>query len=173
MPREGRGLVAHALHQVPVARERPRAVVDELVADRVAQVALRDRHADRVREALAERTRRDLDAGGEPVLGVPRRDAAELAEPPQLVERQVVAAQVQQRVQEDRGVAARQHEAVAVRPGGSVGSWRSTREKSATPSGASAMAVPEWPLLAAKGASSASPRTTATARSSHVAAGSS
>ena len=49
-------------------------------------------------------------------LGVARRLAVQLAEVAQLAHRQVVAAQVQQRVQQHRGMAVGQHEAVAVGP---------------------------------------------------------
>src|SRR5690606_16341406 len=63
--RERAGLVRHALHQAAVAGEYPRVVVDDLVAVAVelrGEHLLGDRHADRVREALAERTGRRLDA---------------------------------------------------------------------------------------------------------------
>ena len=53
--------------------------------------ALRDGHADGVREALAERSGRRLDAGRQAVLRVARRAAAPLAERLEVVERDVVA----------------------------------------------------------------------------------
>ena len=49
-------------------------------------------------------------------LGVPRRLAAPLAELLQIVERDVVAGEVEQRVQQHRAVAGRQHEAIAIEP---------------------------------------------------------
>ena len=49
-------------------------------------------------------------------LGMTRRLAVQLAEVAQLAHRQVVAAQVQQRIQEHRAVAVRHHETVAVGP---------------------------------------------------------
>jgi len=57
-------------------------VVDDLVPRAVelpCQHHLGDRHANGVREALAERTRRGLDPGGDPNLGMPRRLGVELA----------------------------------------------------------------------------------------------
>ena len=118
-PGERAGLVRHALHQAAVADEHERAVIDDRVALAVearGQELLGERHADRVGEALAERARRGLDAGREPHLGVSRRLRVQLAEALQFADRQVVAGQVQQCVEQHRAVAVRQHEAVAVRP---------------------------------------------------------
>ena len=83
------------------------------------QATLGDGHPDRVRDALAERAGRRLDPGRQAVLRVTGRPRAPLAEPLELVERQVVAGQVEQRVEEHRGVAGAQDEPVAVRPVGS------------------------------------------------------
>ena len=58
----------------------------------------------------------DLDAGREVHLGVSRRLRSPLAEVLELVERQVVAREVQHRVEQHRRVAAREHEAIAVGP---------------------------------------------------------
>ncbi len=55
----------------------------------------RERNADRVGEALAERPGRGLDARRVTVLRVTRRLRVQLAEVLELVERQVVAGQVQ------------------------------------------------------------------------------
>ena len=60
-----RGLGRDALHQVAVGADRVDAVVDDLVAravEALGEEALGDRHADAVREALAERAGRRLDA---------------------------------------------------------------------------------------------------------------
>ncbi len=54
--------------------------------------------------------------GGDAVLRVARRLGVQLAEVLQLLDRQVVAGQVQQRVEQHRAVAVGQHEAVAVGP---------------------------------------------------------
>ncbi len=77
---------------------------------------LGDRHADGVAEPLAERPGRDLDAGRVPALGVPGRARAPLAELPQIVNAQVVAGQMQQRVLQHARVAGAEHEPVAVWP---------------------------------------------------------
>jgi hypothetical protein len=90
----------------------------------LAQEPLRQGEADAVGEPLAQRARRDLDAGGHVhavALWMARRERAPLAEALELVERQVVARQVQHAVEQHRAVAGGQDEAVAVRPRGSFG----------------------------------------------------
>ena len=82
------------------------------------QPALGDGHPDGVGEALAERAGRRLDAGRQAVFGVAGRDAAPLAERLEVVERDRVAGQVEERVEQHAGVAGAQHEAVAVGPVG-------------------------------------------------------
>ena len=108
-----------ALHEVAVGDDREDAVVLDLGAEVRAQEALGHRHADAVGEALAQRPGGDLHAGRDVdavALGVPGRQRAPLAEVLELVEREVVAAEVQHGVQEHRAVAGRQDEAVAVGP---------------------------------------------------------
>ena len=71
---------------------------------------------DRVADALAERAGGDLDAVGVAALGVAGRLRAPLPEVAQVVEAQVVAGEVEHRVQEDRRVPGREHEPIAVGP---------------------------------------------------------
>ena len=118
---EGRRLVRDAFLQVAVAAEHPDPVREQLRAGGVEARGghgLRERHADGVGEALAERTGGNLDAGGAAALGVAGRLRAELAEAAQVVEREAEAELVQQRVEERRAVAAGEDEAVAIGPGG-------------------------------------------------------
>ena len=63
-----------------------------------------------------ERPRRHLDARREPALGVPGRRAHPLPEVLDVIERDAVAGEVQQAVEQHRRVPGRQHEAVAVGP---------------------------------------------------------
>ena len=96
-------------------------VVDQLTAravEGVREEALRERYPDRVRDALPERTRRDLDARRMPALGVTRSPRAPLTEAAQVIEREVEAREVKQRVLQNAGVPARQYEAVAMLPMG-------------------------------------------------------
>ena len=112
-------LAGDALHHVAVAAHDPGAMVDQRQIGAVEagrQHALGERHADGVGEALAERARRDLDARRLAALGMARRARAPLAELLEVLDREVVAGQMQRRVQHHRGMAGRQHEAVAIRP---------------------------------------------------------
>ena len=115
------GLVGDPLHQVAVGADRVDEAVDELVVRPVVALgeeAIRDREADAVREALAERAGGRLDALGEEVLRMAGCPRLPLPEALQLLEREVVAGQVQRRVLEDAGVAGGEDEPVPVRPVG-------------------------------------------------------
>ena len=119
--RERARLGGDSLHQIAVGRDHERAVIEEVEAGAIevrGQHALGDRHPDRVGEALTERSGGGLDARREPVLGMAGRARAELAEAAQLVEREVEAGEVEETVEERRGVAGREHEAVAIEPVG-------------------------------------------------------
>ena len=121
VPGEARRLGGDAFLEIAVGGDDVGPVVDDGAFGPVElghQPPLGDRHADRVGEALAERTGRRLDTGRQPVFGMTRRLAAPLAEVLDLVERQVVAGQVQQRVQEHARVPGTEDEPVAVRPVG-------------------------------------------------------
>ena len=125
-------LAGHALHHAAVAAERVHVVVEERVVRAVVarrQPAPCDRHPDAGRDALTEGPRRRLDAGGPVVLGMSRAFAVELAEAADVVERhgrrperlvlgvhRLHPGQVEQRVEQHRGVPHREDEAVAVRP---------------------------------------------------------
>ena len=117
--RERARLVRDALHEAAVAAEEIGVVIDDRRLGAVElrrERALRERHADRVRDALAERPGRRLDARRHADLGVARGLAVQLAEVAQLAHRQVVAGEVQQRVDQHRAMAVGQHEAIAVGP---------------------------------------------------------
>ncbi len=113
---ERRRLVADALLEVAVARDDERVVADDVGAESSPQVALRDAHADAVREALTQRTGGDLDAGCLEALGMAGGLAAPLAELLQVLDLEPVAGEAEHRVQEDRRVAGRQHEPISVGP---------------------------------------------------------
>jgi hypothetical protein len=107
-------------NQVAVAGDR----VDEVVARAVVagvETRLRhigrQRHADGVAEALAERSGGDLDAGRLAVLGMSRRRRAELPEVLNLLEAEIESVEMHQRVEQHRGVPGGKHEAIAQRPG--------------------------------------------------------
>ena len=121
VPRERGRLGRDALHQVAVGDQRVGRVVDDRVPRPVEarrQVALGHRHADRVGRALPERAGGGLDARRVAELRVPRRLAAPLPEALQVLARDPVAEEVQERVEQHAPVPGREHEAVAIGPGG-------------------------------------------------------
>ncbi len=120
VPGDRGGFVGDPFHHVAVGADRVDPRVDELVPRTVVALGeepLRDRDADAVREALAQRAGRRLDAVGMTELRMPGCARAPLAELLQIVERDVVAGEVERRVLEDAGVAGGEHETVASGPG--------------------------------------------------------
>ena len=94
-------------------------MVHDLVARAVeldGQQFLRESHAHGIGETLSERPGGGLDARRHAHFRVARGLAVQLTKPAQLLHRQVIARQMQQRVQEHRAVAVGEHEPVAVRP---------------------------------------------------------
>src|SRR3954454_23410968 len=91
-------------------------MADEVLTEALREHALAERHADRRRDALAERPGGGLDAGRVAVLGVAGAGGPELAEVLDVVERDAVPGEVQDRVEEHRRVARREDEAVAGGP---------------------------------------------------------
>ncbi len=95
--------------------------LDDLVpgaVEALREPALGEGHPHAHRDALAQRAGGALDPRRMPVLGVARRRGAPLAEGADVVLVDVVAAQMEQRVEEHGRVPRRQDEAVAIRPHG-------------------------------------------------------
>ena len=120
MARDRRRLAGDSLHQVAVADDRENPMGEQWRAAAVIEtrrhVLGRDRHPDAVAEALPQRPGRGLDARRDSMFRMARGFAAELAEAFDLLERQVVAAQIERGVQQHRAVSGRQHEAIAPVP---------------------------------------------------------
>ena len=113
------GLGGDPLLHAAVPKDHVGVVIDDRMALAVValgQDRLGERKSDRVREALAERTGRHLDAVGDPVLRMPGTAAAELAEALDVIEGDVVAAEVQQRVLQHAGMSVAENEAVPCAP---------------------------------------------------------
>ena len=114
-----RGFGGHSFHQVAVAHDGVGEVIHDGVARAVeirSEETLRHGHANAVREALAERPGGGLDARRQAVFRMPRRAAAPLAELSYVFEREIIAREVQQGVEQHRAVPGREHEAVAIGP---------------------------------------------------------
>ena len=110
-------LVADAFHQVAVGGQHIGVVIDDLVAETGGLQAFGQRHADRRRDALAERACRGFDTRRMTVFRMAGGDAPKLPEISNLLDRHVfIAEQIVDGVEQHRAVARRQHEAVAVGP---------------------------------------------------------
>ncbi len=123
------GLAGDPLHQAAVAGDRVDVEVEEVGPVAGALPLRGDRHPDRGRDALSERPGGRLHPRGPAVLGVAGGARVELAEAldvgeadRRLADHLVVGVdrphvgQVQQRVEQHRGVPGRKHEAIASRP---------------------------------------------------------
>src|SRR5450830_722513 len=114
---QGSDFVGNAFHHAAITEEHIGVVVDDVVAGTVElrrQDFFRQGEAHGVGQALAERTGGGFHARGVAVFRVTWSAAVQLTEVLQVVDRQVVAGQVQQRVDQHRAMAVGQHEAVTV-----------------------------------------------------------
>jgi len=110
-------LVTDALHQTSVASNHVGEMIDQIISMTRVSEALRKRHADRSRDALAERTGRRFDTRRMTVFRMTRRFRTPLSERLELLNRNVaVARQIQQCVKQHRAVPGRQNKPVPVGP---------------------------------------------------------
>ena len=116
-----RGLGADAFLEIAVGADDVNPVLNGL--ERVVGVEARrhhlrgDAHADAVRESLAERTGGDFDAGRVAVLGMAGGLRAPLPKTLELLDRHLrIAGEMQQRIEQHRGVAGGEDEAIAILP---------------------------------------------------------
>ena len=119
MTGERSGLGGDALHHVAIAHNHEGAMIDDIETGAVEarrQMALRNGEADCIGEALAERSGRDFDARRQPAFGMARRLAFPLPEALDLLERQIVAGKMQERVEQSGAVTGGQYEAIPVVP---------------------------------------------------------
>jgi hypothetical protein len=113
-----------ALHQIAVADDGIGMVVNDLVAGLVepgGHEALGQRQAHAVAKALSQRAGGGLDARGQAMLRMAGGLAAPLPEALQLFHGQVVAAKVQQRIEQHGAMPGGEDETVAVEPVGVLG----------------------------------------------------
>ena len=120
-------LMRDALHEVAITAEDEGMVIDwrvivfaargiaSLVVDR-GEMFLRDRQTHCLSEPLAEGSGSDFNARRLSIFRVSRSMRTVLAELLQLLHRQVEAGQMQRAIEQCRGVAVRQDEAITIRP---------------------------------------------------------
>src|SRR5271156_2342811 len=119
MSGDGGSFLTDAFHQIAIAADRVRIVIDNLVSRPVVarrKPRLRNRQAQAVGESLPKWPGGDLDAGGQATLGMTRRFAPPLSEMLDLLEGQVVTGKIQQAVQQHRPMSSRQYETITVEP---------------------------------------------------------
>ena len=113
------GFVGDTFHHAAVAQEHVGVVVNDFVAFTVeltCQNFLCQCHTDAVGDALTQWTRGGFDARCVTVLRVTRSFGVQLTEVFQIVDRQIVTAEVQQGINQHRAVTVRQNKTVAVGP---------------------------------------------------------
>ena len=109
--------MADALHQAAVAGNCISVVAANLNAMFLVLDALRERHADGVREPLAKRSGYCLDANRMAIFGVASGVRTQLAEGLEIFDlHSRIASQIEQRILQHRAVTGREHEAVAIGP---------------------------------------------------------
>ena len=108
----------NTLHHVSIAGDEIDVMVDDLLlsVEHRAHVRFGHSHADGVAYSLTERAGRGLHAGCVAVLGVAGCPAFPLPELLQVIEREIVAGEIEHAVQQHRCVSRRQHESIAVQP---------------------------------------------------------
>ena len=119
--RQRTGFMGNTFHQTAVAQEHIGVMVDNVVARLVeltGQGAFGKRHADGIGDALPQGTGGRLDARRIAIFRVARGLRMQLTEPLQLFNREFIAGQVQQGIDQHRAMSVGQDEAVAVRPFG-------------------------------------------------------
>ena len=119
-----RSLARHPFHEIAVTDEAPDPVVHDLepgTVEPLPKQPLRDGHPDRVPHSLAERPGGGLHARGVSPLGMPGCLRTPLPELPQVLERERIAPEMQQAVEEHGRVATGEHEAVTIGPVGRGG----------------------------------------------------
>ena len=110
----------HTFHQAAIAQEAIGEVVNDLVAIAVefsGEQFFVNRHTHGVGDTLAERAGGGFNASGVAIFRVSRGAAVQLTELFEVFDAQVVAAQMEQRIEQHRAVTVGEYEAVSVWPG--------------------------------------------------------
>src|SRR5579884_1437206 len=110
-------LMVDAFHEVSIAGDHERSMVDKLVAKDRIEVPLGDRHSDGHCNALPERAGRDLDAGQLEILRMTGGRRTKLPEPLDVLKSgSLVAREIKQGIDQHRSMPRGENEAIAIRP---------------------------------------------------------
>ena len=113
------GFRRDAFHQIAIGHDAVNVVIDQRKVRSVefgGQMSRAHRHPDAVRKALAQRPGRDLNSRRQAVLRMARRLRSPLAEVFDLVERQIVTGEIEQRVKQHATVTGGEQKAIAILP---------------------------------------------------------
>ena len=119
MPRQRRGFGGDAFHQVAVGDNGIDKMADDFMPRTIEnrrEVGFRNCHAHAVGKSLPKRTGRRLYARGQSVFRMSRRETAPLTKTLEFLHREVVAREVEQRVEQRGAMSARENKSVAVHP---------------------------------------------------------
>ena len=109
----------NAFHQAAIACEHPGEVIDDRVTVAIefrGQQFFRKRHTHGIGEPLAQRAGGGFDARGDAHLGMTRCTRMKLTEIAQLADREIVAGEMEERIEQHGAVPVREHKAVTVGP---------------------------------------------------------
>ncbi len=112
-------LRSDAFHQVAITEHCISVMIDQSMSRSVvarSELGFCDGHADGIGHPLSQRPGCDLNARRVSAFRMPGRLAAPLAELPNVIERERVAGQIQQAVEQRRSVPCREHEAITIDP---------------------------------------------------------
>ena len=119
MPRKHNRLMGDSLHQIAVRNQRVCAVIHDVITESGVQDALAQSHSDGVGKPLTERSGGGFNAGRQPPFRMPCGFRIQLSKLFNLADRHVlIAAQMQQPVQQHRSVSRRQNKTVTIGPTG-------------------------------------------------------
>jgi len=116
---QGTCLACDAFHKTPVACSHEDTVVDDVLAGLVevrGHLALGNRHTDCIRNPLSQRPCGRLHPGRDPIFRMPRALRTHLTKRLYIVERQIEACHVEQRIEKHRAVTSREHETIPIEP---------------------------------------------------------
>ena len=117
MPGQTDCFMVDSFHEATIACDHPSLMINQLIAKNRVQMPFGNRHADRHRHALPQRSGCSLDTFKLEIFRVPSTWASQLAEISNIIHcRPRIAGQVERRISEHRAMTGRKHETVTIGP---------------------------------------------------------